>query len=177
MGYVRPFYDKYQTGGMQHLLASQIREEVGDDIFKNFYKFTIVRNPWDKIVSQFMYMQKRRDLREFSGMKEDDSLKVYLSLILKKKHVQWEHQYKFFLDDNGEPLVDYIGRFEKFDNDVKQILKKRNLNKTMFGLRNRKIPHYYKSKREHYRYYFDEESSEMVQEMYKKDIELLGYKF
>jgi hypothetical protein len=122
-------------------------------------------------------MKKRRDLREFIGMKEDDSLKRYLSLIKKKKHVQWEHQYRFFLDDNGEQLVDYIGRFETFNNDVKQILKKRKLDRTMFGLRKRKIPHYYKSMREHYRYYFDKESSEIVQEMYKKDIELLGYEF
>jgi len=29
MGLVSKYHNKYQTGGLQHLLASQIREEVG----------------------------------------------------------------------------------------------------------------------------------------------------
>ncbi len=37
-------HNKYQTGGLQHLLASQIQKEVGDEIFEKFFKFTIVRN-------------------------------------------------------------------------------------------------------------------------------------
>ena len=65
-------HNKYQTWGLQHLLASQIQKEVGDEIFEIFFKFTIVRNPWDKVVSQYIYMKKRKDLREFIGMKEDD---------------------------------------------------------------------------------------------------------
>ncbi len=126
MGFIDPYHNKYQTGGLQHLLASQIQKEVGDDIFKIFFKFTIVCNPWDKIVSQFIYMKKRKNLREFVGMREDDDLKKYLSLIKKRKHVQWEHQYRFFLDDNGEQLVDYIEavpktrilRIEIFDSEL-----------------------------------------------------------
>ena len=158
-------------------MASQILKEVGNDIFRGFLKFTVVRNPWDKIVSQFVFMKNRKDLREFIGMKEDNSLKTYLSLINKKKHIQWEHQYIFFLDGNGEQLVDYIGRFETFNYDVRQVLKKLKLDRVMFGLKKRKIPHSNKGMREHYRHYFDKESSEMVQEMYKKDIDLLGYRF
>ena len=122
-------------------------------------------------------MKSRKNLREFIGMSEGDCFKRYLWLIQRKKHVQWEHQYRFFLDDNGDQLVDCIGRFETFDRDVKHILNKRELDRTMFGLRRRKIPHLYKSKREHYRYYFDKESSEIVRDLFKKDIELLGYEF
>lgn len=55
-GFVRPFYNKYQTGGLQHLCAHQIRDEVGRDFFRDAYKFTMVRNPWDKVVSQFVFM-------------------------------------------------------------------------------------------------------------------------
>ena len=96
MGFISKFHNKYQTGGLQHLLAIQIREEVGSDIFNQYFKFTIVRNPWDKAVSQFFYMRQRPDLREYLEMKENDPFKTYLQLTGKKLHVQWEKQYKFF---------------------------------------------------------------------------------
>ncbi len=177
MGYVRPYYNKYQTGGMQHLLATQIRQEVGAKMFDQCFKFTIVRNPWDKVISQFMYIKKRQDVLDFIGMEKDDCLKTYLSLIQKCTYVQSECQYKFFLDENGEQLVDYIGRFENFTEEVKTILKKKKLDRTLFGLRERKIPHKMKSQRKPYQDYFDDESAQMVQHIYSKDIELLNYQF
>ena len=176
-GLVDKYHNKYQTGQLQHLLASQIQMGVGKSIFRDYFKFTIVRNPWDKVISQFTYMQRREDLREFIGMKKDDGLKTYLSLIKKRKHVQWEHQHKFFLNEDGDQLVDYIARFENFNNCVESILKILKLDRVMFGLKARKIPHSKKGTREHYKYYFDNESSEIVHEMYNRDIELLGYKF
>ena len=45
MGFVNRFENKYQTGGLQHLLAWQVREEVGSDVFSDYYKFSFVRNP------------------------------------------------------------------------------------------------------------------------------------
>ena len=61
MGFVSKYRNKYQTGGLQHLQASQIIREVGEDIFSHYFKFSIVRNPWDKAVSQFTYMKQRDD--------------------------------------------------------------------------------------------------------------------
>ena len=68
MGIVAPGRNKYQTGGLQHLLATQVRKEVGVDLFNRCFKFAMVRNPWDKAVSQFVYMKTRRDLRRHIGI-------------------------------------------------------------------------------------------------------------
>ena len=95
MGFVRPFYNKYQTGGLQHLLAKQIQYEIGNTIFSEYYKFAIVRNPWSKSVSQFVYMTMREDLRNFINMKPNTTFIEYLNLILKKDHVQWKSQVDF----------------------------------------------------------------------------------
>ena len=47
MGFVDKYHNKYQTGGLQHLLAKQIRTEVGSVTFDSYFSFSIVRNPWD----------------------------------------------------------------------------------------------------------------------------------
>lgn len=170
MGFIDKYNNKYQTGGLQHLFATQIRQELGEVVFSKYFKFTMVRNPWDKIVSQYVFMKKRKDLREFIGMETDDGFKTYLALIQKHTHVQWDSQYKFILDTNGEQLVDFIGRFENFNDEVYKVLDSINI-------KTKKIPHIKKSTRSNYRDYYDEESKEIVSHIYKKDIELLDYSF
>jgi len=169
MGFTSKYHNKYQTGGLQHLTASLIRQEIGSEKFEAYFKFTIVRNPWDKAISQFFYMQKRPDLREFIGMKEEDSFKKYLQLTAGKLHVQWEKQHRFFLDDNGERLVDYLGRLESFQEDATSILDRLRIQET--------IPHVNATQHRHYSAYYDQEAREMVADLYRQDIQILGYVF
>lgn len=169
MGFISKYRNKYQTGGLQHLLATQIRQEVGEEIFNNYFKFTIVRNPWDKAISQFFYMAQRPDLREYIGMEENDPFKKYLELTEKKLHVQWEKQYKFFQDDNDDTIVDYIGRLETMQKDAATIFERLGINA--------EIPHVNATRHKHYSEYYDDESRETVREMYKDDIRLLNYSF
>jgi hypothetical protein len=176
MGLVDGFHNKYQTGGLQHLLARQIREEVGREVFDKFFKFSIVRNPWDKAISQYIYMGERGDLRRFIGLSETDSFKKYLELIQKRTHVQWESQHKFILDESGQEMVDYIGRFERFNDEVSRILQEIKARNGV-EIRIDDIPHLKKSNRSHYRDYYDSEAREMVAHIYKKDIEYFGYTF
>jgi hypothetical protein len=170
MGFVSEYRNKYQTGGLQHLLGVQIRDHVGPEVFNEYFKFSFVRNPWDKAVSQFSFMSARPDLMQYLGMHEGCSFKKYLDLILKKKHVQWEEQYRFVYDENLELLVDFLGRFENIQNDVMDILKR-------LGVECSSIPHSNKSDRKKFTDYWDDEAIEMVADIYKKDIDIFGYSF
>ncbi|MEL7035840.1 MAG: sulfotransferase family 2 domain-containing protein [Cyanobacteria bacterium J06592_8] len=176
-GFVKPYCNKYQTGGLQHLLGRQIKQEVGENIFNSFFKFTIIRNPWEKAISQFSYMKKRQDLRDWIGMSEDDCFKKYLSLIQKKAHVQWEPQYKFVFDEQGKQIVDFVGRLENFENDAYKILDKIGMRTKILGIRVKKIPHNNKSNRLHYTEYYDAESKEIIEDLYRQDIEVFNYSF
>jgi len=169
MGFISKYQNKYQTGGLQHLTGNLIRREIGSEKFEAFYKFTIVRNPWDKAISQFFYMQHRPDLRDFIGMKEDDPFKRYLQLTAGKLHVQWEKQVRFFLDDNGEMLVNYLGHLECFEKDATTILDHLNIRAS--------IPHVNATQHRHFTEYYDKESQEMVADHYREDIQILGYSF
>ena len=43
MGFVDEYNNKYQTGGLQHLLGHQIKSIVGAETYNDYYKFTIAR--------------------------------------------------------------------------------------------------------------------------------------
>ncbi len=162
--------NKYQTGGLQHLLARQIREEVGSEVFAAYYKFAMVRNPWDKAVSQFVFMDGREDLRQQLGMKKGNSFKKYISLLPKRPHVQWAPQIDFTHDADGKQLVDYVGRFESFSETVHHAL-------AAIGMSADSIPHAKRGSRKPYQEYYDAESMEMLAEVYADDIATFGYAF
>jgi len=170
MGFTSKYRNKYQTGGLQHLFARHIRKEIGSVIFNEYFKFSFVRNPWDKAVSQFHYMKMRKDLRDYIGMDKNDAFKRYLGLIQNKVHVQWEEQHKFILDKDENILVDYIGQFESLQDDFNKICEK-------IGLPRQKIPHIQKTRHMHYTEYYDDETKAIVTEKFKKDIDYFGYKY
>ncbi len=170
MGFTGRFNNKYQTGGLQHLLATHVRSEVGMDVFQSYFTFTIVRNPWDRAVSQYAYMKQRDDLRDFLGMSVDAPFKQYLHLIGGKKHVQWEEQVAFVHDSDGTALVDYVGRFETLKESAGEIFGR-------VGIRGAQLPHELRGERGPYQDFYDEESIEMVASMYAADIAAFGYSF
>ena len=73
LGYKYADHNQYQTGALQHLFASNIRTAVGGKRFEEYFKFSFVRNPWDKAISQYLYLQKRR------GIIQDRSLRSELT--------------------------------------------------------------------------------------------------
>jgi len=170
MGFVSRFRNKHQTGGLQHLLARQIKAEVGAEIFESYFKFAFVRNPWDKAVSQYAFMANRPDLREMIGMKEDDSFAEYLKKTERHAHVQWEKQIEFLRDENGRILVDFVGRFETLDRDARIIFKR-------IGIKCGSIPVTNASRRGKYIDYYDDASREWIETHFAEDIQAFGYQF
>ena len=76
-------------------------------------------------------MKRRDDLREFLGLKDNDTFKKYLDKIKHKPHVQWEQQYKFVLDTRGELMVDYLGKFETIIQDAQEIFDYLNISTSL----------------------------------------------
>lgn len=170
MGFISRYYNKYQTGGLQHLLASQIIKEVGEKIFFDYYKFALVRNPWSRALSQFIYMSKREDLRSFINMNREDSFLEYLNLIQLREHVQWKPQIDFILDGNGELLIDNFFKLEQINNNYGTLSKN-------VGANFDKLPHLNKGNYSSFKDYYNKESIEIVSEIYKEDIGYFNYQF
>lgn len=73
------------------------------------------------------------------------------------------------MDDNGELIVDYIGRFENLNLDVKTIFSRLNIEAS--------LPHLNKGNRGEYYSFYDNEAKEMVETLYSDDISYFNYSF
>jgi hypothetical protein len=167
MGFISTFQNPYHSGGLQHLPAQKIRTLIGAETFDTYFKFAIVRNPWDKAVSQYCYMRRRPDLRAFIGMEEQDDFKTYLRLIHATPHVQWEPQHTLIFNHKEKLLIDELGRYETFESDVTRIF-------AHLGIQT-PISHTNRSERAPLEHYYDQEAIEIIAEMYKEDIRLFNY--
>ena len=139
-------------------------EITNSDELDKYFTFSFVRNPWDIMVSWYKF-------RKCRNLSFDKFLTEYK---IKNKYTYWLpetlYQTDFLLDENDNPLVDFIGRFENLQQDFNIICDK-------IGIPHQKLPHKNKTKHKHYTEYYDDETRQIVAEKFAKDIEYFGYEF
>ena len=164
-------YQLYYLGvrnkrSMHHYMAKELKAEMGR-MFDVYRKFSFVRNPYDRIVSEYFWCPfgKRKNV----GF--DDFLK-YVGGIIKSNnyfsniyHDHFIPQYYFLFDDNNRQMIDYIFKFEDFENAVGFIKSKFKLNGN--------LPHLNKGGREEL--ILTEEQKEKIYQMYKVDFDIFNY--
>ena len=160
---------------VQHATAKQIKEIYCPE-YEQYFSFTFVRNPWDRAVSDYMWM--RRDLNTTDDFKSFLLLKGgFDTPRLKYPHLnvsgRGDHilpQSDFVLDAKGDIMVDFIGRVETLQWDLNVVCSTLDLPRC-------KVPHTNATDHKHYTEYYDDETKQIVAEKYKKDIEYFGYEF
>lgn len=135
--------------------------------FDSYFKFTIVRNPWDRLLSQYFFRVGDDSQRGFLCRRKNTSFKEFLQNPFPIGHVQ---QFSSISNKNEDVLVDFIGKFENLQQDFNTICDK-------IGFPRQQLPHKNKTKHKHYTEYYDDETKQIVAEKYAKDIEYFGYKF
>jgi hypothetical protein len=152
--------------------------------FNQLYKFSFVRNPWERIVSEYRYRNyfHHRSFRDFllnrlPARSWDD----------KYRHIM--PQYDLLHDEQGQLLVDFVGRFETLQSDFDQVC-------IQLGIKDSELPHRNKSNKKSrnlkrslrnwiymngenskdtYLEFYDAETIEIVGNLYRKDIDAFAY--
>ena len=143
----------------------------------DYFKFTFVRNPYDRIVSNWNYKKKSKHMWEKYGEGEHGHYLECVKLFKKFKNLKqyaeslWVRPcYEWVYDETGNNLLDFIGKLENIQEDFNIVCDK-------IGIPKQHLPHQNKSKHKHYTEYYDDETRKIVAEKYAKDIEYFGYKF
>jgi hypothetical protein len=160
--------------------------------FESYFKFSFVRNPWDRIVSEYKYR----------GHPVRIDFKTYLFRHLPAPGWtdSYSHiipQYDFLYDGEGKCLVDFVGRYENLQADFDAVCARLGIPQTPLPRVNRSMDDawpgtfrefrrrlrraVWSREREHtfscYTEYYDDESREAVGRMFRKDVEAFNYSF
>jgi hypothetical protein len=178
---------------LAHLTATEYLElgYLDSETFTQMFKFSVVRNPWDRLVSEYIYQQYPFSFKDFifkhfppEGQDDYD-----------KHHGHYRHvmpQWKFVCDNDGTLLVDAIMKFESLQQDFNKVSLAITGQKITLPHRNKTVPTTLAAKLKStakkliagasankalYTEYYDEESKAWVANYYAKDITMFGYSF
>ncbi len=173
-----------------HKDIAKYREILGDQILADLFKFTFVRNPWDRLFSEYNFQLKksqRRDTVRLFLNRPDGSVRPFrewvafalahpelhtskewggkTSAAVHRLSPQWD-----WISLDGNIAVDFVGKVENFHSDFESVRNRLGLEILPTKRHNRKF-------HRHYSRHYDEETRDLVARYYQKDIEAFGYSF
>jgi len=161
-----------------HLTALDYRTIYGKEEFNNCYKFSIVRNPFTRLISSYEFVQSGgygpKDEKIVAIVKPYKSLgdfvMQYLTPATAKALRYFRPQHFFICDSNDHIMVDYLGHFEELEKDYEYIREKIGVGEPLQKLNVTKT-----KKLSFGEYYYNDEILQKVLSIYHKDFELFGY--
>ena len=129
------------------------------ELYKIYRKFTIIRNPYDKMISWYFYLKRNlnenHNIIDFNEWIKDPS--------------------KFWHADDP---IDYLRPQHEWIDDTVEIIKFENINEELNDFFGKEIdlPITNNSNHDHYLEYYNQESLDTIYERYKEDFEKFNYK-
>lgn len=155
-------YKKYAF--RQHDDINVAKRLMPPELFEAYFKFAFVRNPMERLVSEYEFIRRRPDHGRYSKVIKMD-FKNYIVYQSKRYDA---HQINMLADKNGNLLMDFIGKFENLYEDWGRVTDK-------LGIENKQLTHRKKAGIKDYDSYYDDETRALVSDLWKRDIVAFGY--
>lgn len=170
-----------------HMSAEDIRRQVGESIWSSYFKFCVIRNPFERLVSGFHWLQWRqqklpkptwkdrlgqrmlgtRDL--MSRVQGDDAVTRFRSWLSLGGDLP--DRDKYLID--GNLCVDYLIRYESLADGMQHVCKTigvpfepNRLPTLKMGLRDNDLP---------LAAYYDPDSVRIIEQRYDFELQTFGY--
>jgi len=152
------------------------RCEIDSNKWKSSFKFSFVRNPYDRLVSAWSHkiIRDKHKLRELPFKKFIEQHLINMDVDFNTFNITnnaFVHHFSSLMNPKYcVEELDFIGKFESFQKDFNTVCN-------IIGIPTRRLPRTNSTKHKHYTEYYDDESRQIVAEKYAKDIEYFGYEF
>jgi len=147
----------------KHSTLWDYQQQLGSDVIDRLFKFTCVRNPWDRMIS--FYFSPHRgavswDREKFIALVNE--VKPGMNFVSSEDSaVTGKESFK---------NMDFYIRFEELDEGFKDVCQRIEIPSIPLNQRN-------VSNHKHYSSYYDAESLELVRERFCEEINFFGFKF
>lgn len=146
----------------RHMPAFEVQKRVPRDVWNNYFKFCVERNPWDKVLSHY-HMHAARQGGSLS-------LDEYLA------HGRFPVNYFRYTDRAGKNvIVDRIVRYENLVAELGEIFSQLNI--PFDGNLGVAAKSEYRTDRRPYQQVFNDEQRRIIEKAFVNEIELHRYRF
>ena len=194
---IRRFLNSYlfersegQVWPKDHATLQEIYYSMDKDEFNSFYKFAVIRNPYDRLGSIYSYMTHLNNYHHTNSIKPYNmfNMSTFENFILNlPKHKEMAEStsksYKNiissitdYLSVNGEIKINKVIPFENLNADLKIIQKKLNLTDKVGD----RLPHFNQGNKDlkgSYKKWYTSEMVKIVTNVYEDDIKNFEFKF
>ena len=158
---------------LQHKSAEELKSKLNDDtLWHGSFKFSVVRNPWSKSVSEYHWYLRYGPYCTFKTWASSLRDRIQLNRVINIAEVGHNlPQHSFLFDKDEGLLVDKVLKFEHLEAEFGELLRQRNI-KAVLGNDGRTASGGISGD---FRTYYDGETIETIESIYRKDLVLFGY--
>lgn len=160
-----------------HHLPANIIKKIHPNIFKKYYKFSFVRNPYNRMLSLYLYMHKKKwESMQNSSVEINDAVLADISAKFEKwvdKFIQSNDYRKLtqtkFLYENNRLIVDDVFKYEDMEAELKKLKQKLKLEFDPREIHNSSTTMFDRKK------LLTPQIKEKIYNFYKEDFDNFGY--
>ena len=189
-------YGKENDKLLQHLTLQNI-ENIKQNEFDKYRKISFVRNPYDRMVSEYLWRSqiygvkkiefKRYIFEEVIPRKNGNN--VFIKNFYKDESsvalmdIHYLDQYKFLINKYEDIDTDFIGKFENLEEDFFKIFNFKIAENKVHKSKSNYLYYLYKKlipspfRRKAYRRFYDNETKDLIEKEYFKDLKYFDYSF
>jgi hypothetical protein len=155
----------------QHLKAHQLRTIFPVE-WNKFYKFTVVRNPYERFVSEYEYVQYHpvNKALDYKGVDFETFVRMVYKLPDFTRKLIFDYHFdlqKDFIVDDNKVIIDEVFKYENINTCFK----------VLQIITDNEPSHELKYKQKPYQEYYTKDAKYLVEQMVKKDLTYFGYSF
>jgi len=150
-----------------HISVRQLKPHLPREMWEGYFKFAVVRNPFDRFVSTCCYLlrQEPKFRRKPTAL-----MKLAVANSRFRKRILVCPQSELLMSESGGVNLNYVGRFEQLDESCSDIFERLGLPATSLERRNA-------SDHEAWPGYYDDALRQSVAALYRDDLQNFGYTF
>ena len=158
-------YHKYVSRAHDDILAVQRRMPA--EKFDRYFKFAFVRNPWERLVSEYEFILKSPTHGRHTRVKKLGDFKQFIQMQIPRRDA---YQVNMLCDRRGKLLMDFVGKLENLQNDWQTVCDR-------IGIPVQILPRKKFIEREHFSRYYNDETMQLVARHWAREIEWFDYSY